>query len=250
MAQRPKPPLPVRVKRAKSRVRKLIPNRPRETVNIQHHSEVKSYLTHTYNVARALQEWSDLMLHSLQRRERAYAEHLSSTSREKKWTLGYNKWLIRQLKLLDRRKLFWEARMRFAKNLEWRTLNGLRLVYPSKELDLVIKQLMRKQSDVSQANQDLIALRQRISSQKPSRKTRALAKEYWEVALRHVESTYALARARNEAFSKYALTFSPQTRGALKHQVRELQKMIKGIRQTIQEIDRGEGDGGADYAFV
>ena len=250
MSKSPKPPLPTRIKKAKSRVRKLVPGRPRENVNIQRLPEVKSYLIHTYNVARALQEWSDLMLHSLQRRERAYAEHLSSTSREKKWTPAYNKWLVRQLKLLDRRKLFWEARARFAKSLEWKTLNGLRLVYPSKELEVVIKQLMRKQSNVSRADQEWTAMKQKLSSLKPGMKSRALAKEYWEVALRHVESTYELARARNEAFSRYALTFSPQTRGVLKHQVRELQKMIKGIRQTIQEIDRGEGDEGADYAFV
>jgi len=250
MSPRPKPLLPVRVKNAKSRVRKLLPGRPRENVNIQHRREVQSYLIHTYNVARSINEWSDLMLVSLQRRERAYAEHLSTISREKKWSPEYNKWLMRQLKVLDRRKKFWEARLKFAQKLEWQTLNGLRLIHPSGELQLVIKQLAQKQSGVLRATQEWNAMKKKLSSLKPGMKNRALAKEYWEVALRHIETTYELARARNEMFSKYALTFSPQTQGVLKHQVRELHTIVKRIRATIQEIDRGDGEGGVDYAFV
>lgn len=250
MPPRPKPLLPARIKEAKSRVRKMVSRRPRENVDIQRHREVKSYLIRTYNVARSLNEWSDLMLHSLARREHAYAEHLSSTSREKKWTPEYNAWLTRRLKVLDQRKKFWETRLKFAKKLEWSALNGLRLVYPSPELKLVINTLAQKQANAVRANREWSEMKQRLPSSGAHTNSRALAKEYWEVALRQVQSIHALVRAQNTMFAKFALTFSPHTRGALKHQARELLKMENGIRANIRELDRREGDEGSDYAFV
>lgn len=250
MPPRSKPPLPTRIKKAKSRVRKMVSRRPRENVNIQRHREVKSYLIRTYNVARSLNEWSDLMLHSLARREHAYAEHLATVSREKKWSPEYNQWLVRRLKALDRRKKFWEARLKFAKKLEWSTLNGLRLVHPSPELKLVKDTLTQKQSNAARANREWIEMKQKLPSSGLRTNSRARAKEYWEVALRQVQSIRDLIHVQNTLFAKYALTFSPHTRGVLKHQERELLRIEGGIRANIQELDREDGEGGGDYAFI
>ena len=251
MSERPRLPLRERIARAKERARATLRGRPRENVDVQSQRKVITYLAHSYRVARALAEWSDLMLHSLTIREKSYAQHLETISHEKKWTPEYNRWLRSRLRELERNRSFWRARLKYAKKLEFRSLNGLRLVRnPSNELQRVIENLRNKKVSAARAEEKWKKWKATLPKGKTSTSSKTKAKEYLEVALAKIQTLRDILKAQESVYLKYNVTFSTRTRTVLKRQIMEFDLILKDIRSRIQAIDNGDEEEGPSHAFV